>query len=406
MITVNKSNKLENVKYEIRGPILEEANRMRDMGIDVLQLNIGNPAPFGVLAPDEIIHDMKLNIKEAQGYCDSKGLFAARKAIMQYCQLKNIPNVDIDDVYVGNGVSEMISISMQALLNNGDEVLVPTPSYPLWTASVTLAGGTPVHYLCDEKANWFPDLDDIRSKITDRTRAIVIINPNNPTGVLYSRDLLEGVVEIARQHDLILFADEIYDRLVMDNLEHIALGSLAPDLLVCNLNGLSKSHRICGFRSGWLALSGDKAGAAGYREGLNLLTSMRLCANVPSQYVIQTALGGYQSARELIIPGGRIYEQREFICSELSKIPGISFVKPQAAFYIFPKIDTNMYKIQSDEQFALDLLRREKVLVVQGSGFNWPETGYFRLVFLARNQDLKRGTDGIARLLERYRKGE
>lgn len=406
MITVNKSNKLDNVKYEIRGPILDEANRMRDMGIDVLQLNIGNPAPFGVLAPDEIIHDMKLNIKDAQGYCDSKGLFAARKAIMQYCQVKKIPNVSIEDIYVGNGVSEMISISMQALLNNGDEVLVPTPSYPLWTASVTLAGGTPVHYVCDPKANWYPDLEDIRGKITDRTRAIVIINPNNPTGVLYSRDLLEGVVEIARQHDLIIFADEIYDRLVMDGLEHTALGSLAPDLLVCNLNGLSKSHRICGFRSGWLALSGNKACAKGYMEGLNLLTSMRLCANVPSQFVIQTALGGYQSSNELIVPGGRIYEQREFICNELSKIPGVSFVKPQAAFYIFPKIDTKMYNIASDEQFALDLLRREKVLIVQGSGFNWPEPGYFRLVFLARNEDLQRGTRAIARLLDHYRQGE
>ncbi|HCP15518.1 MAG TPA: aminotransferase, partial [Peptococcaceae bacterium] len=290
---------------------------MRDKGIDILQLNLGNPAPFGVMAPDEIIHDMKLNIQDAQGYCDSKGLFAARKAIMQYCQIKNIPNVSIDEIWVGNGVSEMIAMCLQALLDNGDEILVPMPDYPLWTASVTLAGGEPVHYVCDEKANWYPDIEDIRSKITDRTRGIVVINPNNPTGVLYSDDLLKEIVEVARQHDLIIFADEIYDRLVFDGLKHTALGSLAPDLLVVNLNGLSKSHRICGFRSGWLALSGDKSGAQEYIEALNLLSSLRLCANVPSQFVIQTALGGYQSATELISPGGRLYEQRECVCNAL-----------------------------------------------------------------------------------------
>lgn len=403
MKPIHKSKKLDKVHYEIRGPILDEANLMRDKGIDILQLNLGNPAPFGVMAPDEIIHDMKLNIQDAQGYCDSKGLFAARKAIMQYCQIKNIPNVSIDEIWVGNGVSEMIAMCLQALLDNGDEILVPMPDYPLWTASVTLAGGEPVHYVCDEKANWYPDIEDIRSKITDRTRGIVVINPNNPTGVLYSDDLLKEIVEVARQHDLIIFADEIYDRLVFDGLKHTALGSLAPDLLVVNLNGLSKSHRICGFRSGWLALSGDKSGAQEYIEALNLLSSLRLCANVPSQFVIQTALGGYQSATELISPGGRLYEQRECVCNALLKIPGISFVKPQAAFYIFPKIDTALYGIKSDVQFALDFLRKEHVLIVQGSGFNWPEPDHFRLVFLAPCEDLNRGLGRMKRFLETYR---
>ena len=403
MQPLHKSKKLDNVSYEIRGPILDEANRMRDQGINILQLNIGNPAPFGVMAPDEIIHDMKFNIKDAQGYCDSKGLFSARKAIMQYCQLKDIPNVSIDDIFVGNGVSELIMMSMQALLDQGDEILVPMPNYPLWTASVTLAGGTPVHYLCDEQAEWYPDLDDIRSKITDRTKGIVIINPNNPTGVVYSKELLLEVVEIARQHDLVIFADEIYDRLVMDGRTHVALGSLAPDLLVVNLNGLSKSHRIAGFRSGWLVVSGDKSGAKDYLEGLNLLASMRLCANVPSQYVIQNALGGYQSATELISPGGRLYEQRECVCNALSQIPGISFVKPQAAFYIFPKIDAQRYNIKSDVQFALDFLRQEHVLIVQGSGFNWQEPDHFRLVYLATTEDLRNGLGKMKRFLETYK---
>lgn len=403
MKPIQKSKKLDRVHYEIRGPILEEANAMRDRGIDILQLNLGNPAPFGIMAPDEIIYDMKLNVKDAQGYCDSKGLFAARKAIMQYCQIKNIPNVSIDDIWVGNGVSEMIAMSMQALLDNGDEILIPAPDYPLWTASVTLAGGTPVHYMCDEQANWYPDIEDIRSKITDRTRGIVVINPNNPTGVVYSEELLKQIVELARQNDLIIFADEIYDRLIFDGLKHTALGSLAPDLLVVNFNGLSKSHRICGFRSGWLVLSGDKSGAGAYIEALNLLSSLRLCANVPSQFVIQTALGGYQSANELIVPGGRLYEQRECICDALSKIPGISFVKPQAAFYIFPKIDTALYGIKSDVQFALDFLRKEHVLIVQGSGFNWPEPDHFRLVFLASTEELSRGMAKMKRFLETYR---
>ncbi|MDR1194576.1 MAG: pyridoxal phosphate-dependent aminotransferase [Peptococcaceae bacterium] len=403
MINIPKSKKLDNVHYDIRGPLLEEANQMRERGIDILHLNIGNPAPFGVLAPDEIIYDMKLNIKDAQGYCDSKGLFAARKAVMQYCQLKKIPNVGIEDIYIGNGVSEMITISMQALLNDGDEILLPTPGYPLWTASVTLSGGKAVHYICDEQAEWNPDLEDIRGKITDRTKGIVVINPNNPTGALYDKDILLGIVEIARRHQLILFVDEIYDRLVMDNLEHIALGSLAPDLFVVNLNGLSKSHRICGFRSGWLALSGDKSGAGPFIDGLNVLTSMRLCANVPAQYVIQTALGGYQSAGELLAPGGRIYEQREFVCQALAEIPGISFVKPKAAFYIFPKIDLKKYPIKDDTLFALDFLRQERVLIVQGSGFAWPAPDHFRLVYLARNEDLGRGISGLARFLRGYR---
>jgi alanine-synthesizing transaminase len=403
MKRIQKSKKLDRVHYEIRGPILEEANEMRDKGIDILQLNLGNPAPFGIMAPDEIIYDMKLNVKDAQGYCDSKGLFSARKAIMQYCQIKNIPNVSIDDIWVGNGVSEMIAMSMQALLDNGDEILIPAPDYPLWTASVTLAGGTPVHYMCDEQADWYPDIEDIRSKITDRTRGIVVINPNNPTGVVYSEALLKQIVELARQNDLIIFADEIYDRLIFDGLKHTALGSLAPDLLVVNFNGLSKSHRICGFRSGWLVLSGDKSGAGEYIEALNLLSSLRLCANVPSQHVIQTALGGYQSVNELIVPGGRLYEQRECICNALSAIPGISFVKPQAAFYIFPKIDTARYGIKSDVQFALDFLRKEHVLIVQGSGFNWPEPDHFRLVFLASTEELSRGMAKMKRFLETYR---
>lgn len=403
MRTFEKSTKLDNVCYDVRGPVVEEADRMIADGIHILKLNIGNPAPFGFTAPEEVIRDMMHNLPETEGYSDSKGLFPARKAIMQYCQLKKIPNVGINDIYTGNGVSELITMSMQGLLNNGDEILMPSPDYPLWTAAANLAGGHPVHYMCDEAANWYPDMDDIRSKITDRTKGIVIINPNNPTGALYPREVLQEIVDIAREHQLIIFADEIYDRLVMDGEEHISIASLAPDLFCVTLNGLSKSHRIAGFRVGWMCLSGDKSYAKGYIEGLNMLASMRLCSNVPAQSIVQTALGGYQSSDELLLPGGRIYEQREFIYHALNQIPGISAVKPKAAFYIFPKIDTAMYNIHNDEQFVLDFLRKEKVLLVHGGGFNWPEPDHFRVVYLPRVGELEEAMEELEHFLKHYR---
>ena len=371
--------------------------------IDILKLNIGNPAPFGFQAPEEIIMDMQSSLRNAEGYSDSKGIFSARKAIMQYCQLKGIPNVGMDDIYIGNGVSEMITMTMQGLLDDGDEILIPAPDYPLWTAAANLAGGHPVHYICDEKADWMPDLDDIESKITDRTKGIVIINPNNPTGALYPKDLLERIVEIARRHELIIFADEIYDRLVMDCEEHVSIASLAPDMLCLTFNGLSKSHRIAGFRSGWVSLSGDKSRARGYIEGLNMLSSMRLCANVPAQMIVQTALGGYQSVDELLLPGGRIYEQREYIYNALNDIPGISVVKPKAAFYIFPKIDTEKFNIKDDMQFALDFLKEKHVLIVQGTGFNWIAPDHFRIVYLPRVDELKTACGRLADFLAGYR---
>lgn len=403
MRTFEKSTKLDNVCYDVRGPVVEEADRMIADGVHILKLNIGNPAPFGFTAPEEVIRDMMRNLPETEGYSDSKGLFPARKAIMQYCQLKKIPNVEIGDIYTGNGVSELITMSMQGLLNNGDEILMPSPDYPLWTAAANLAGGHPVHYMCDEAANWYPDMDDIRSKITDRTKGIVIINPNNPTGALYPREVLQEIVDIAREHQLIIFADEIYDRLVMDGEEHISIASLAPDLFCVTLNGLSKSHRIAGFRVGWMCLSGDKSCAKGYIEGLNMLASMRLCSNVPAQSIVQTALGGYQSSDELLLPGGRIYEQREFIYKALNRIPGISAVKPKAAFYIFPKIDTSMYNIHNDEQFVLDFLRQEKVLLVHGGGFNWPEPDHFRVVYLPRVGELEEAIEKLEHFLKHYR---
>ena len=384
-----KSSKLDNVCYDIRGPVMDEANRMISEGIDVLKLNIGNPAPFGLYAPDEIVKDMMMNLRDTEGYSDSKGLFNARKAIMQYCQLKKIPNVGMDDIYTGNGVSELITMSMQGLLDYGDEILVPAPDYPLWTASVTLAGGTAVHYICDEQSDWMPDIDDIRKKVTPRTKGIVVINPNNPTGALYPKDILEQIVQVARENDLILFADEIYDRLVMDGNEHVALASLAPDLFTISFNGLSKSHRVAGYRVGWMCLCGDKSNVQGYIEGLNLLSSMRLCSNVPAQSIIQTALGGYQSADELLVPGGRIYEQREFIYNALCDIPGISVVKPKAAFYIFPKMDVKKFNITNDEQFALDLLKEKKILITCGTGFNWGEPDHFRIVYLPNLMQLE-----------------
>ncbi len=403
MRTFEKSTKLDNVCYDVRGPVVEEADRMIADGVHILKLNIGNPAPFGFTAPEEVIRDMMRNLPETEGYSDSKGLFPARKAIMQYCQLKKIPNVEIGGIYTGNGVSELITMSMQGLLNNGDEILMPSPDYPLWTAAANLAGGHPVHYMCDEAANWYPDMDDIRSKITDRTKGIVIINPNNPTGALYPREVLQEIVDIAREHQLIIFADEIYDRLVMDGEEHISIASLAPDLFCVTLNGLSKSHRIAGFRVGWMCLSGDKSCAKGYIEGLNMLASMRLCSNVPAQSIVQTALGGYQSSDELLLPGGRIYEQREFIYKALNRIPGISAVKPKAAFYIFPKIDTSMYNIHNDEQFVLDFLRQEKVLLVHGGGFNWPEPDHFRVVYLPRVGELEEAMEKLEHFLKHYR---
>lgn len=360
MRNFEKSHKLDHVCYDIRGPIMDEANRMTENGIKVLKLNIGNPAPFNFTAPDEIIRDMIYTLRDSEGYSDSKGIFSARKAIMQYCQIKGIQNVDINDIYTGNGASELITMSMQGLLDNGDEILVPAPDYPLWTASVSLAGGTPVHYMCDEQNEWNPDIEDIKKKITDRTKGIVIINPNNPTGALYSEEILLEIAEVARQHGLIIFSDEIYDRLVMDGLKHISIASLAPDVPCITLNGLSKSHRIAGFRCGWMVISGDKSRIKGYIEGLNLLSSMRLCSNVPSQQIIQTALGGYQSVDALLKPGGRIYEQRECVYNALSSIDGVSVVKPKAAFYIFPKFDMDKFHITMTSSLFLISLKRKR----------------------------------------------
>ena len=393
-----KSHKLDNVSYDIRGPVLDEAQRMRANGEKILRLNTGNPAEFGFLAPDEVISDLIQHAVDSEGYSDSKGIFSARKAIMQYCQLKGFPNLDINDIFTGNGVSELI------VLDTGDEVLIPMPDYPLWTASVSLAGGTAVHYLCDEQAGWFPDIDDIRSKITSNTKAIVLINPNNPTGALYSKDLLLEIVQVARENNLIIFSDEIYDRLVMDGAVHVPIASLAPDLFVVTMNGLSKSHRIAGFRVGWMVLSGEKSHVKGYIEGLNMLASMRLCSNVLAQSVVQTSLGGTQSVDKLLLPGGRVYEQREFIYKAINDIPGLSAVKPQAAFYIFPKIDREMYKIDNDEQFVLDFLKQEKILLVHGRGFNWKEPDHFRIVYLPRVDELAEIQEKMERFLWQYRK--
>ena len=388
MRTFSKANKLDNVLYDVRGPVVEEAARMEEMGKKILKLNIGNPAPFGFTAPEEVILDIRDNIPDCQGYSDSRGIFAARKAVMQYAQIKGIPNVTMKDVYTGNGASELIQMSLNALLNNGDEVLIPSPDYPLWTACTNLAGGKAVHYICDEESDWYPDLQDIESKVTDRTKAIVIINPNNPTGALYPKELLERIVDIARRHQLIIFSDEIYDRLVMDGEEHISTASLAPDLFCVTFSGLSKSHMVCGFRVGWMILSGNKDIARDYMEGLNMLSNMRLCSNVPGQSIIQTALGGYQSVNEYIVPGGRVYEQRDFIYKAINEIPGLSAVKPKAAFYIFPKIDVKKFNITNDVQFALDFLREKRVLIVPGSGFNWKQPDHFRIVYLPRKEEL------------------
>ena len=398
-----KSGKLENVLYDVRGPVVDEAARMEDAGISVLKLNIGNPAPFGFRAPDEVIYDMRRQLVECEGYSHSKGLFSARKAVMQYMQTKNVPNLAIDDIYIGNGVSELINLSMSALLDSGDEVLVPSPDYPLWTACVTLAGGTAVHYLCDEQSEWNPDINDIRKKITPKTKAIVVINPNNPTGALYPKEVLEQIVEVAREHQLMLFADEIYDRLILTGEEHISLASLAPDLFCVTFSGLSKSHMIAGFRVGWMVLSGNKRLGRDYIEGLNMLSNMRLCSNVPAQSIVQTAFGGYQSVKNYIKPGGRVYEQAEFIHKALNDIPGISAVKPKAGFYIFPKIDTKRFNITNDEQFSYDLLREKKILVISGKGFNWQQPDHFRIVYLARMEQLAEAAESLKDFFSYYR---
>ncbi|HEM2781326.1 TPA: pyridoxal phosphate-dependent aminotransferase [Streptococcus suis] len=400
----NKSTKLDDVAYDIRGPVLEEAMRMRANGEQILRLNTGNPAEFGFTAPDEVIRDLIHNARKSEGYSNSKGIFSARKAIMQYCQLKKFPNVDIEDIYLGNGVSELIVMSMQGLLDNGDEVLVPMPDYPLWTAAVSLAGGKAVHYVCDEAAEWYPDLADMESKVTSRTKAIVLINPNNPTGALYPKEILEGIIDIARRHELIIFSDEIYDRMVFDGAVHIPIATLAPDLFVVTMNGLSKSHRICGFRVGWMVLSGPKKHVKGYIEGLNMLSNMRLCSNVLAQQVVQTSLGGYQSVDELLMPGGRLYEQREFITKAINDIPGLSAVKPKAGLYVFPKIDREMYRVEDDEQFVLDFLKQEKVLLVHGRGFNWKDPDHFRIVYLPRVDDLAEIQEKMSRFLRQYRR--
>lgn len=399
----DKSMKLEHVAYDIRGPVLEEADRMRANGEKILRLNTGNPAAFGFEAPDEVIRDLITNARESEGYSDSKGIFSARKGVMQYYQLQNI-HVDMDDIYIVNGVSEGISMSMQALLDNDDEVLVPMPDYPLWTACVSLAGGNAVHYICDEEANWYPDIDDIKSKITSKTKAIVLINPNNPTGAVYPREILQEIVDIARQNDLIIFSDEVYDRLVMDGMEHIPIASIAEDIFTVTLSGLSKSHRICGFRVGWMVLSGPRQHVKGYIEGLNMLANMRLCSNVLAQQVIQTSLGGQQSIDSMLLPGGRIYEQRNYIHKAINEIPGLSAVKPNAGLYLFPKIDTDMYRIDNDEEFVLNFLKQEKVLLTHGRGFNMNTADHFRIVYLPRVDELTELQEKMARFLSQYKR--
>ena len=406
MAKVYQSDKLGNVCYDIRGPVLEEAKRLEEEGHQILKLNIGNPAPFGFNAPDEILNDVIHNLSAATGYSDSKGLFSARKAIMQECQRLNIPNIDIDDIYLGNGVSELITLAMQALLNDGDEVLVPAPDYPLWTAAVSLSGGTAVHYLCDEQADWFPDITDIESKVNNNTRALVIINPNNPTGSVYSREILLQLIDLCRKHDLILFADEIYSKIVYDDAVHIPAASLCDDVFIVSFNGLSKSYRLAGFRSGWMILSGPKSEAKSYIEGLEILTNMRLCANVPAQFAVQTALGGYQSINELILPGGRLKQQRDTAWELLTQIPGVTCAKPRGAIYMFPKLDSEVFKIDDDVALILDILEQEKILLVQGSAFKIEDTHHLRLVFLPRVDELIPAISGIARVLEQYRKSD
>lgn len=403
MTTILKSDKLDQVCYDIRGPVLHEAKRLEEEGHSITKLNIGNPAPFGLCAPDEIIQDVMRNLINCQGYSDSKGVYYARKAVMQYCQEKNFPDVDIDDIFLGNGVSELIVMSMQALLNNEDEMLVPAPDYPLWTAAVSLSGGKPVHYLCDEEDDWQPSIADIESKITAKTRGIVIINPNNPTGAVYTKDTLLKIIAVARKHRLIIFADEIYDKITYDDAEHIAIASLSDEVLVVSFNGLSKSYRVAGFRSGWMVISGVKDHARDYIEGMELLASMRLCSNVPGQHAIQTSLGGYQSIKDLVAPGGRLYEQMDYSWKMLNQLEGVSCVRPKGALYLFAKLDPEIYKIKDDEKFILQLLQQEKVLLVQGTAFNWPATDHFRLVFLSRREDMDGVMEKMDRFLKHYR---
>jgi alanine-synthesizing transaminase len=403
MQDILKSNKLANVFYDLRGPVAHAAKKMEEDGHRILKLNIGNPKPFGLDAPEEIIQDVILNLPDSEGYCDSKGLFSARKAVMQYCQQKGIKDVNIEDIILGNGVSELIVMSMQGLLNNGDEVLIPSPDYPLWTGAVSLAGGTPIHYHCDEGADWYPDMDDIRKKVNKNTKALVLINPNNPTGSVYPDEVLKELIQIARENNLIVFSDEIYDKILFDGATHTSTASLADDLLFITFNGLSKNYRLAGFRAGWMIISGAKHKAKDYIEGLEMLASMRLCANVPSQHAIQTSLGGYQSIDDLVAPGGRIWEQRNIAYEALNAIPGISCTKPKGALYCFPKMDTKKFNIKNDERMVLDLLEQQKILIVHGTAFNWPTPDHFRVVFLPRPEDLNSAMDKMTQFFTNYR---
>ncbi len=398
-----KSQKLADVCYDIRGPVLDEATRLEEEGFRVMKLNIGNPAPFGFDAPDELLHDVIVNLREAQGYVDSKGIFAARKAVMQHYQARGLLDVQTEDIYIGNGVSELIVMAMQALLNNGDEVLIPSPDYPLWTAAVHLAGGKPVHYVCDEQSDWNPDLDDIRSKISDRTRAVVVINPNNPTGAVYSREIIEAIHEVAVEHGLLVLADEIYDKILYDDAEHVSIATYCREIPCLTFNGLSKAYRAAGFRAGWMVLSGRLSQITDYREGLDMLSNMRLCANAPAQFAIQAALGGYQSINDLVLPGGRLREQRDVAWELINDIPGLSAVKPKGALYLFPKIDTKRFNITDDQRFVYDLLVEKKILLVQGTGFNWKTPDHFRIVFLPDREDLRRAMHDIGDFLSYYR---
>lgn len=403
MYSIVRSNKLDNVCYDIRGPVLKQALKLEEEGQRILKLNIGNPAQFGFEAPEEVLMDVIKQLPNSQGYCDSKGLFSARKAVMQHYQDKGLLSLDTDDIYIGNGVSELIVMAMQGLLNNGDEILVPAPDYPLWTAAANLSGGKAVHYICDEQSDWFPDIDDIKSKITSRTKGIVLINPNNPTGAVYSKALLEQIVELARQHNLIVFSDEIYSKIVYDDAVHIPLATLADDILIVTFDGLSKAYRVCGFRVGWMMISGAKRQARDYISGIEILASMRLCANVPMQHAIQTSLGGYQSIKELIVPGGRLYDQTQNAWKLLNDIPGLSCTKPKGALYLFPKLDQKKFNIKDDQRFAMDLLMQEKILIVQGTGFNWHKPDHFRIVCLPRMDELAGAINKIGHFLEGYR---
>ncbi|WP_066706587.1 pyridoxal phosphate-dependent aminotransferase [Curvibacter delicatus] len=404
MKTIRKSAKLSNVLYDIRGPIMDAAKQMEEEGQKIIKLNIGNLAAFGFDAPEEIQQDMIRNLPNSAGYSDSKGIFGARKAVMHYTQQQGMKGVTLDDIYLGNGASDLIVMATNALLDEGDELLLPAPDYPLWTAATSLSGGTPVHYLCDEENGWMPDLNDIRSKITPRTKGIVVINPNNPTGALYSEELLKGIVDIAREHGLVILADEVYDKVLYDGEHHVALGSLSEDVLTLTFNSLSKSYRSCGYRAGWMVISGDKRGAQDYIEGLNMLANMRLCANVPGQWAVQTALGGYQSINDLVKEGGRLRRQRDLAYELITAIPGVTCVKPKASLYMFPRLDPKIYPIEDDRQFFLELLRETRVMLVQGSGFNWPKPDHFRIVFLPYEDDLREAIGRVAKFLENYRK--